>query len=166
MLSKAGDVAYKDDTCPTLVKDLDKIQLAKIQATALKTSPASLPVANLEDVSNYRKIDRIDSLVNVSFNKLGFNGNVLVAENGKVLYEKSIGYADFNTGEPLKINSIFQLASVSKQFTAMCIMILKQQGKLDYDDELTKYIPELPYHVTLRQMLNHTSGLPIVAGRR
>jgi CubicO group peptidase (beta-lactamase class C family) len=61
----------------------------------------------------------------------------------------------------LDTTSIFELASVSKQFTAMVIMMLKEEGKLNYDDLVEKYIPHLPYpNITIRHLLNHTSGLP------
>jgi CubicO group peptidase (beta-lactamase class C family) len=61
--------------------------------------------------------------------------------------------------------SIFELASVSKQFTAMTIMMLKEEGKLNYDDPIEKYIPGLPYPgITIRHLLNHTSGLPDYQG--
>lgn len=91
-----------------------------------------------------------------------FNGNLLIAEQGKVMYQKSIGLANETTGAPLNENSLFELASVSKQFTAMGIVMLKQKGKLNYDDPLAKYIPELSFYkgVTVRNLLHHTSGLP------
>jgi CubicO group peptidase (beta-lactamase class C family) len=107
------------------------------------------------------KIDRIDEVVN-RYKELGeFNGCVLVAENGKIIYEKVSGIAHSETGESLTVEHRFRLASVSKQFTAMAAMILKEQGKLSYDDDIQKYLPELPYKgVTIRHLLTHTSGLP------
>ncbi len=93
------------------------------------------------------------------FNK--FNGNVLVAEKGKVIFQKSFGYANFDTKELLNDTSVFELASVSKQFTAMGILMLKKEGKLSLNDSLRKFFPELPYHnITIHQMLTHISGLP------
>jgi CubicO group peptidase (beta-lactamase class C family) len=90
-----------------------------------------------------------------------FNGNVLVAEKGKVIYQKSFGWKDAATNEPLNDSSVFELASVSKQFTATAIMLLAQRKQLSLDDSLRKYFPELPYpNITLHQMLTHTSGLP------
>jgi CubicO group peptidase (beta-lactamase class C family) len=85
----------------------------------------------------------------------------LVADNGKPIYHKAFGYRNFDTREPMDTTSIFELASVSKQFTAMVIMMLKEESKLDYDDLLEKYIPGLPYkNITIRHLLTHTSGLP------
>ncbi|MDD3877706.1 MAG: serine hydrolase [Bacteroidales bacterium] len=89
-----------------------------------------------------------------------FNGNILLAIGGNVVFEESIGYADFPNRVKLDINSVFQLASVSKQFTAMGIAILKEKGLLDYDDLVKKHIPEFPYdNITIRHLLSHTSGL-------
>ncbi|MCG8410866.1 MAG: beta-lactamase family protein [Bacteroidales bacterium] len=103
----------------------------------------------------------IDSIMQQKRKKAYFNGSVLVAYKGKCIYNKSFGYADLRKRRNLKENDIFQLASVSKQFTAMAIMILKEQNRLSYDDTVTKYIPEFPYpQITVRMLLNHTSGLP------
>lgn len=90
-----------------------------------------------------------------------FNGNVLIVENGEVVYQGAFGTADAKVGKPLDLNSIFRLASVSKQFTAMAIMILKEEGKLSYDQNIKDFFPELPYEgVTIRHLLHHTSGIP------
>ena len=95
--------------------------------------------------------------------KAGMNGVVLYAEQGQIIYEKAFGYRDLNKRhkDSLRIDDAFQLSSDSKMFTAEAIMLLKAQGKLDYDDDVRKYIPELPYEgVTIRQLLTHRSGLP------
>lgn len=112
------------------------------------------------------KIYEIDSLLNAMYASKSVNGNFLIAEKGNVIYKKSFGYANEITREKLNENSIFELASVSKQFTAMGIMILKENGKLNLDDDFTKYIPELSYYkgITIRNLLNHTSGLPDYMG--
>ncbi|SOD93497.1 serine hydrolase domain-containing protein [Spirosoma fluviale] len=90
-----------------------------------------------------------------------FSGVILIADKGQPIYEKAFGYKRFETKSPLTTGSIFELASVSKQFTAMTILMLKQAGKLDYDDRIDKYISGLPYPgITIRHLLNHTSGLP------
>ncbi|MEK6782761.1 MAG: serine hydrolase domain-containing protein [Bacteroidota bacterium] len=90
-----------------------------------------------------------------------FSGVALVADKGKAIYHKAFGYRNFETKVPMDTASIFELASVSKQFTAMIIMMLKEEGKLEYDDLVEKYLPGLPYkQITIRQLLTHTSGLP------
>ena len=104
---------------------------------------------------------QLDSLFSQLYNKQQFFGNVLIAEKGNIIYQKSFGKANHSTNADLNAESVFELASLSKQFTAMGIMILKKQGKINYEDSLRKFIPELPYYnITIRQLLNHTSGLP------
>lgn len=106
---------------------------------------------------NYNKVDSI--INNLTYDNK-FSGVVLIAEEGKVKYNKAAGYIDFANQIPLIKNSTFELASVSKQFTAMTIMILKERGLLNYEDLLEKYIV-VPYKgITIRHLLTHTSGLP------
>lgn len=93
----------------------------------------------------------------------GMNGVVLYAEQGQIIYERAFGWRDLNSRQKdsLRIDDAFQLSSDSKMFTAEAVMLLKADGKLDYDDDVRKYIPTLPYEgVTIRQLLNHRSGLP------
>lgn len=107
------------------------------------------------------KIALIDRFIEAKRKFQNFNGNVLVAEKGKILYQKSFGYADFKNKTPLSANSVFNIASVSKQFTAAAVMLAVERGLLSLDDPLAKYFPEIPYEgITVRQMLTHTSGLP------
>ena len=91
---------------------------------------------------------------------VGFSGVVLVAQIGKPIYHKAFGYREFQDKIPLQTFDIFELASVSKQFTAMIIMMLKEKRMLNYDDSVSKYL-EIPYKgITIRNLLTHTSGLP------
>ena len=93
----------------------------------------------------------------------GMNGVVLYAEQGQIIYERAFGWRDLNSRQKdsLRIDDAFQLSSDSKMFTAEAVMLLKADGKLDYDDDVRKYIPTLPYEgITIRQLLNHRSGLP------
>lgn len=104
---------------------------------------------------------RLDSLFTESSKQHTFSGTVLIAENGKPVYEKSYGYADYIHSSPFTENTAFQIASVSKQFTAFGIMLMQARGKLNYDDKAAEYLPGFPYdNITIRQMLHHTSGLP------
>ena len=94
---------------------------------------------------------RFDSLFNSVAQRKGFNGNVLVGIHGTAIYKNSFGYSDLKTKEPLNIKSVFQLASVSKQFTAIAIMMLHEKGKLDYTDTIQKFIPDFPYkNITIK----------------
>ncbi len=104
---------------------------------------------------------KIDSLVKLKFRKDKFNGSVAVMDNGKTIYEKCYGYSDLQKKIPLNDNSLFELASCTKQFTAMAIMMLAERGKLNYSDTLQRFIPDLPYYgITIENLLTHTSGLP------
>lgn len=88
---------------------------------------------------------------------------VLVVQAGRVLLKKGYGLSNVEAKETIRPDTVFDLASVSKQFTAMAIMILAERGKLSLDDPLTKFFPEFPAYaqkVTVRHILNHTSGLP------
>ncbi|MBI1770627.1 MAG: beta-lactamase family protein [Bacteroidetes bacterium] len=107
------------------------------------------------------RISTIDSFLTGQVEHFKFNGNVLVAERGKIIYKKSFGFSNFDTQESLNDSSVFELASVSKQFTATAILLLKERGKLQLTDSLRHFFPELPYHnITVYQLLTHTSGVP------
>ena len=89
-----------------------------------------------------------------------FNGNVLVVENGKTVYENSFGYADFSAKRLNTPNTLFPIASLTKTITATAILQLVQAGKLKVTDPVIKYLPEFPYPaITIRHLLSHTSGL-------
>ena len=90
-----------------------------------------------------------------------FSGVALVAEKGKSVFHKAFGYRDVENKILNDTSTIFELASVSKTFTSMIILMLKEDGALNYDDPLDKYISGLPYpNITIRHLLSHTSGLP------
>ena len=89
-----------------------------------------------------------------------FSGVILIAENGEPVFQKAFGFREFTKQIPLLTDDVFEMASVSKQFTAMIIMMLQEKGKLKYDDLVENYI-NIPYKgITIRQLLTHTSGLP------
>jgi CubicO group peptidase (beta-lactamase class C family) len=90
---------------------------------------------------------------------------VLVVKDGKVLLKKGFGLADLDKNTPVTPQTTFELASGSKPITALAILMLELAGKLDLDDDIRKYIPELPVYddkrpIRLTHLLNHTSGLP------
>ncbi len=106
------------------------------------------------------ELDFFDEEITDLLKRRRFNGNVLVARNGTVLYKRSFGYADFRNRTPLSEETPFQLASISKTFTATAVLMLQQDGKLQIDDHVVEHIPEFPYPtITIRQLLNHTSGI-------
>ena len=106
--------------------------------------------------------EKLDQFLFYCYDNGIFNGTILLADDGKRIYEKAFGFADVKTREPLNTTSRFYLASVSKQFTTMGVMILKEQGKLSYEDNLNKYFPEFKSYaelVTIRNLMTHTSGI-------
>ena len=115
---------------------------------------------NVQNIYARKKAAELDKRFQ-RLNKRGvFNGTVLYAEYGQEIYKGAFGFEDFRKRDSMDINSAFQLASVSKMFTAYAIMVLAEEGRLDYDDTITKFIPEFPYSgVTVRQLLTHRSGL-------
>src|ERR1035438_3209018 len=85
-----------------------------------------------------------------------------VMKDGHIIYKRGYGMADLDHDVPITPSSVFHVASVSKQFTAASIVMLAQEGKLSLDDDVRKYIPELPdFHtkITIRHLIHHTSGL-------
>ena len=117
---------------------------------------------NLNDEIAAKRAKQADKVF-TGLNKAGLNGVVLYAEQGQVVYEKAFGWRDLSKRQKdsLRINDAFQLSSDSKMFTAEAVMLLKADGKLDYDTDIKKYIPEFPYEgVTVRMLLTHRSGLP------
>ncbi|MCH8979488.1 MAG: beta-lactamase family protein [Armatimonadetes bacterium] len=85
-----------------------------------------------------------------------------IVRDGKFIYRKAFGMADLERNVRLTPDHVFYMASVSKQFTAMCILLLEEQGKLKIDDEVRKHVPEFPeygHEVTVRHLLSHTSGV-------
>ena len=107
----------------------------------------------------------IDELMSTMYQRGQFNGAILVAVHGSTIYRKGFGKSNFSTGADFTPETPSDIGSVTKQFTAMSIMMLAERGKLSYDDPVSKYIPEFSRsahlsQITLRQLLNHTSGIP------
>jgi CubicO group peptidase (beta-lactamase class C family) len=113
-----------------------------------------------EEIIVSEKHKKIDSLFQEMYDNDNFNGNVLISEKGKIVFKKSYGFAKYEE-IPLSDNSIFNLASITKQFTASAIVLLERENKLNYEDDIRLYLPELNFYpkITLRNLLNHTSGL-------
>ncbi len=103
----------------------------------------------------------IESLAREAGEKGLFTGTWLYAENGLIVSKGAVGWRDPGNQLPVREDSLFDLASVSKHFTATAVMLLRKRGLLSLEDEITKFFPEIPYKgVTIRHLLNHTGGLP------
>src|SRR5690606_17067717 len=104
---------------------------------------------------------RIDEFMKKLHSRSAFNGNVLIAKKGKIIYQNSFGWADYLRRDSLTIDSQFELASVSKPLTATAILMLVEHGKLRLDQTVNDFFPEFPYEgITVKQLLDHRSGLP------
>jgi len=106
------------------------------------------------------KAKQLEVLFNNKVKKLGFNGCVLIAQRGQIIFKKVAGFSNIKTNDPLKLNSAFQLSSTSKTLTAAAILLLKDQGKITLDDNVQKFFPQFPYsNITIKLLLTHRSGL-------
>jgi CubicO group peptidase (beta-lactamase class C family) len=132
-------------------------QLASAGPELLSSSTSKIPA---RDLSRY--VNRVRNNLDSLFRRTNLNGSILVAKHGQIIYEWYNGYSDPRAkSDSLTANTPFHLASVSKTFTGMAIMKLNEQGKLDIDDSVNKYLANFPCEgVTIRTLLNHRSGIP------
>ncbi len=107
--------------------------------------------------------ETIDSLMQISYERGIFNGNVLVTRNDSIVYQKSFGYTDGSGQSELTKKSIFMPGSIAKEFVAVSIMILIEKGDLHLDDKLSQFdlgLPEWSEKVTIEHLLNYVGGIP------
>ncbi|MEL6593113.1 MAG: serine hydrolase domain-containing protein, partial [Bacteroidota bacterium] len=133
-------------------------------STILKSGAFCLLLFSFAKIQAQDKAATMDSLMRVYAQYGQFNGSVLVAQKGKIVYEDAFGYANFEWDVPNTIDTRFRLASVSKQFTAMLIMQLVAEGKLALNEPISTYLPDYPKaqadKVRLHHLLTHSSGIP------
>jgi CubicO group peptidase (beta-lactamase class C family) len=128
--------------------------------TAVKQFQITNPT-NISEAEMIRLKDSCQRWYDANLAKSNFNGSMIVAQHGKVIFEKYNGTAHLKGNDTINVNSSFHIASTSKTFTAMAVLKLWQDGKLDLDDPFAKYFPQFNYPgVTIRNLLNHRSGLP------
>lgn len=115
----------------------------------------------LVQISYSQDISKLEEILKAYSSQYKFNGTVLVAHKGKILLDKGYGYRNLKDSVKHDPNSIFQIGSVTKQFTATVIMKLQEKKKLSVNDKLSKYFPDYPKgdSITIRQLLSHTSGI-------
>jgi len=103
----------------------------------------------------------LDSIFSADFKRGTFNGCVAVSYHDTLIYESALGFENIKCKKNLCTESVFQLASVSKMFTAIAVLKLAEQNKLAIKDNIQKYFPDFPYqNITIKNLLSHTSGLP------
>ena len=119
-------------------------------------------IASSQAQLNEIQTEKIDSLF-IDWTKSNHPGGAIgIMQNGKVIYSKAFGLASLEYQVPNTTETIFNIGSVSKQFTAMGIVLLHERGLLSIDDDINKYLPDMPdfgHTITIRHMLHHTSGM-------
>jgi CubicO group peptidase (beta-lactamase class C family) len=110
-----------------------------------------------------KKIQNLDSLM-ISANEIGiFNGNVIVSENGKIIYQKELGFTDYTKSKKLNQETTMPIGSITKEFNSTGILFLVEKGKLNLDDKVSDHLTYLPNWATkiqIKHLLQYTSGLP------
>jgi len=130
----------------------------EIAKNTINTTP--LDTAKLLKFNPRDNDKRIDAIIEMLHKTRGFNGNVLVAKGGKIIYERALGWADYLHRDSLKINSQFELASISKTMTGTAILMLMERGKLRLDQDVRDFFPNFPYSgITIKLLLSHRSGM-------
>ena len=126
------------------------------------TTVHTLPVTQKFDPKEFEYYSHIVSdFFESHLVKRGFNGAILVAKNGNIVYEKYAGYADLRKKDSLTTTTPIHIASTGKTFTAMAILQLVEEKKLSLNDSLTRFFPGIPYPgITIKMLLSHRSGLP------
>jgi CubicO group peptidase (beta-lactamase class C family) len=159
-------------TFATMIKQTNKsfiflytciIGLLSINITFAQRNNADFVTLNnfFDSISLIMKTNQIDSVFQNMSKEKQFNGSLLVGKQNKIMYSNFSGYADYPAKIRLNKSSQFEVASVSKQFTAIAILMLYEQKKLQLNDSIQKFIPNFPYKgITIHQLLCHRSGLP------
>lgn len=105
---------------------------------------------------------QIDDMLTEKYPAEGAGAAVLITKGGKTIYSNASGKASIELNVDISAQHVFEIGSITKQFTAMAILMLEEQGKLKIEDEITKYLPDYPmmgYSITIHHLLNHTSGI-------
>lgn len=157
--------AIYDKRNKTLVNSTATIHLKKKRMKKLIFSLLllSLNQAFAQTYSSTNKKPIIDSILQ-SYTQPNEPGMAIgIVKDGKVIYKKSRGIADLSNNIPITDSTVFNIASVSKHFTALLALIAEDEGKISLEDEISQYLPELnhlPYKITIKQLANHSHGLP------
>ncbi|PTM03381.1 MAG: serine hydrolase [Bacteroidetes bacterium] len=105
---------------------------------------------------------KIDSLLQEKYPSNVPGATFLISKNGNIIYKKAFGLSNLELNLPMQTENVFEIASMTKQFTAISILMLVEKGKMNLDDEITKFIPDYPtngYKITVHHLLTHTSGI-------
>ena len=143
----------------------DKLEIKtatrQIEKDSITVKDSIISIKSYSDSKTKDVKKKLDSLLKRINKRHDFHGSILVAQKGKIVYHNQVGTADFRKRKSLNKESVYQLASVSKQFTAASILMLVERNLLKLTDTVTKYYPNFPFkNITIKHLLNHTSGLP------
>lgn len=144
---------------------MKKLQLIIILLISISTFAQTANNLNNRNKSKKESVysNKIDSVMAKSYERGLFNGNVLVAKNNKIIFQKSFGFTDETKQTLLNKRSIFNIGSIAKEFNAVSIMILVERGLLSLDDRVSKFnlgLPKWSEKVTIRHLINYASGIP------
>ncbi len=130
-----------------------------VACSTVYTTP--LQIQGLHSATPKKRFEALDRWLQSLYDSKRFSGAVLIGDSERILFSKSYGFEDPESTNALNESSAFNLASVSKQFTAMAILLLEQEGKLSVSDLLRDHIPEMDIYpeITIEQLLHHTSGI-------
>jgi len=124
---------------------------------------ASAQVSSQSVIANDKSLAaKISNILAEYYDPKSFGCAILIAKNGKIIYENATGMADIELNVPMTTGMIFRVGSITKQFTAAAILQLKEKRLLDLQDDITKFIPDYPSHgykITIENLLTHTSGI-------
>src|ERR1700716_2607230 len=138
--------------------------MTRLPKHTLRRALPTIVLAVLAHTSSaHASADRLQQVVQPYVDAQMFMGSVLVAKDGKVVFSKSYGMADLEWSVPNSPTTRFNIASMTKQFTAASILLLEDRGQLKTDDLVKKYLPDAPASwdkITIYHLLTHTSGIP------
>jgi CubicO group peptidase (beta-lactamase class C family)/ketosteroid isomerase-like protein len=150
----------------TLIIDISREgpMTTKSKRVFARATGATAGPAAVHKMSEAEIIKETETYLNQAVAEDAFSGAVLIAKNGKPIFEKAYGLANKSTNTPNNVDTKFNLGSINKSFTSVAIAQLAQQGKLSFNDPISKYLPDYPNKtvaakVTIHQLLTHTSGM-------
>jgi CubicO group peptidase (beta-lactamase class C family) len=162
----ASSIAATQQAEESSPSDESTIMTKEPTSKPAKKTPTTKPAkaTPVPATTDYQAInDEVDAFFGEFIDEKTPGGMVLVLQDGQIIHQAAYGLANLKKETPLTVDHIMHLASMGKQMTAMSIMILAEQGKLEYDDPISKYIPEISQfgdEFTIRRVMQHTSGLP------
>lgn len=117
---------------------------------------------NFQSIVYAQNLTKIDSLLQEKYQPNAPGATFLISKNGNIIYKKAFGLSNLELNLPMHTENVFEIASITKQFTAISILMLMEKGQLNLDNEITKFIPDYPTNgnkITIHHLLTHTSGI-------